>query len=220
MHCQCQSSGVKPLSHVYPVLLWPLRDLCCSAGNCGLIITLYILEDTVLVYPLVLFLSPISHTGVAVFPIESAQNKLPVLSKEAEMYYLRRGEECLVGFSTMEVVDSSELQFRSRIPSKIKPHLNQLEGYRESLVQGGPSPGGLGLVDLDFGCSTILLGQYVATVVARQQGELPKSKSPQPRFARRWATLYFIESLWNERLVWKYDCIALKNKYHKVTYNT
>ena len=26
-------------------------------------------------------------------------------------------------------------------------------------LQGGPSPGGLGLVDLDLGCSTILLGQ-------------------------------------------------------------
>ena len=59
-----------------------------------------------------------------------------------------------------------------------------------SPVQGGPSPGGLGLVDLDMGCSTILLGQWVATVAAHQPGELPKSKSTQPSFARRWAILY------------------------------
>ena len=42
-------------------------------------------------------------------------------------------------------------------------------------------PGGLaqGFVDLDLGCSTILLGQYVATVAAHLPGELPKSKSQQ-----------------------------------------
>ena len=30
-------------------------------------------------------------------------------------------------------------------------------------IQGGPSPGGLGYVDLDLGCFIILLGQYVAS---------------------------------------------------------
>ena len=35
----------------------------------------------------------------------------------------------------------------------------------------------LGWVDFDLGCSTILLGQLIATVAGRQPGELPKSKS-------------------------------------------
>ena len=48
----------------------------------------------------------------------------------------------------------------------------------------------LGWVDLDFGCSTILLGQQIATVAAHQPGELPKSKSTQPRSARTWDALY------------------------------
>ena len=47
-------------------------------------------------------------------------------------------------------------------------------------LQSGASGEGLGWVDLDFGCSTILLGQYLATISAHQPGELPKSKSTQP----------------------------------------
>ena len=39
----------------------------------------------------------------------------------------------------------------------------------------------LGWVDFDLGYSTTLLGQYLATIAAHQPGELPKSKSTQPR---------------------------------------
>ena len=38
----------------------------------------------------------------------------------------------------------------------------------------------LGWVDLDLECSTILLGQQVATEAAHQPGELPKSSQPNP----------------------------------------
>ena len=38
----------------------------------------------------------------------------------------------------------------------------------------------LGWVDFYLGCSTILFGQWVATVAAHQQGELPKSSSSKP----------------------------------------
>ena len=52
------------------------------------------------------------------------------------------------------------------------PFLLLMSQYRVTLVVEY-----LGWVDLDLGCSTILLGQYVATVAAHQPGELPKSKS-------------------------------------------
>ena len=49
----------------------------------------------------------------------------------------------------------------------------------------------LGWVDSDLGCSTTLLGQKIATIAATSgRGEPPKSKSTQPRFARRWTALY------------------------------
>ena len=38
----------------------------------------------------------------------------------------------------------------------------------------------LGWVDLDLRCSTILLGQLVATIAAHQPGEHLKSKSTHP----------------------------------------
>ena len=38
----------------------------------------------------------------------------------------------------------------------------------------------LGWADLDLRCSTILLGQWVATIAAHQPGEHLKSKSSQP----------------------------------------
>ena len=39
----------------------------------------------------------------------------------------------------------------------------------------------LGWVDLDLVCSTTQLGQELVTIAAHQPGELPKSKSTQPR---------------------------------------
>ena len=47
-------------------------------------------------------------------------------------------------------------------------------------VQSGASGERLGWVELDLGCSTILLGQLVATEAAYKPGELPTSKSTQP----------------------------------------
>ena len=47
-----------------------------------------------------------------------------------------------------------------------------------------------GCIDIDFGCSTFLLGQQESYSCGHQPGEIPKSKSTQPRFPRRWATLY------------------------------
>ena len=41
----------------------------------------------------------------------------------------------------------------------------------------------LGWVDLVLECSTILLGQLIATVAAHQPGELPKSKSTKTRYS-------------------------------------
>ena len=45
-------------------------------------------------------------------------------------------------------------------------------------------------VDFDFGCSTTLLGGVGSYSSGYPLRELHKSKSTQPRFARRWATLY------------------------------
>ena len=50
----------------------------------------------------------------------------------------------------------------------------------------------LGWVDLDLGCSTILLGQQVATVPAHQLRELPKSKSTKPRSATTCPAMYIL----------------------------
>ena len=47
----------------------------------------------------------------------------------------------------------------------------------------------LGWVDLDFGCSTILLGQYLAAIAAHQPRELLKFRSTQPRYSTTRATL-------------------------------
>ena len=47
----------------------------------------------------------------------------------------------------------------------------------------------LGCVDLDWGCSTVLLGQWVSTVKAHQPGEPPKPNSTQPRSATAMVTL-------------------------------
>ena len=41
----------------------------------------------------------------------------------------------------------------------------------------------LGWFDLVLECSTILLGQLIATVAAHQPGELPKSKSTKTRYS-------------------------------------
>ena len=49
-----------------------------------------------------------------------------------------------------------------------------------NIIQSGASGERLGWVELDLGCSTILLGQLSATEAANQLGELPKSKSTQP----------------------------------------
>ena len=51
---------------------------------------------------------------------------------------------------------------------------------RVSIYRVRHLPGYLGWVELDLGCSTILLGQLVATEAAHQPGELPKSKLTQP----------------------------------------
>ena len=48
----------------------------------------------------------------------------------------------------------------------------------------------LGLVDLDLGCPTVLLGQHRSCSTAQQPVEHPKSKSTQSRSAMRWVTLY------------------------------
>ena len=47
-------------------------------------------------------------------------------------------------------------------------------------LQGDPSPRGLGWVDLDLGCSTVLLGQHRSCSTAQRTVEEPKSKSTQP----------------------------------------
>ena len=57
-------------------------------------------------------------------------------------------------------------------------------------IQGYQSPRGLGWVDLDLGCSTVLLGQHQSCSTAQRPVEHPKSKSTQTRSARRWVTLY------------------------------
>ena len=48
-----------------------------------------------------------------------------------------------------------------------------------------------GWVDLDLGCSTVFLWQHRSCSTAQWPVEHPKSKSTQPRSARRWVTLYF-----------------------------
>ena len=48
----------------------------------------------------------------------------------------------------------------------------------------------LGWVDLDLGCPTVMLGQHRSCSTAQRPVEHPKSKSTQPRSARRWVTLY------------------------------
>ena len=48
----------------------------------------------------------------------------------------------------------------------------------------------LGWVDFDLGCSLGWWAATVATYCPSKPGELPKSKSTQPRFASRWVTLY------------------------------
>ena len=62
-----------------------------------------------------------------------------------------------------------------------------------STVQGDPCPRRLGFVDLDLGCSTVLLGQHRSCSTAQRPVEHPKSKSTQPKSARRWVTLYTIQ---------------------------
>ena len=59
-------------------------------------------------------------------------------------------------------------------------------------MQGDPSPRGLDWVDLDLGCSTVLLGQHHSCTTAQWPVEHPKSKPTQPRSARRWVTLYYL----------------------------
>ena len=56
----------------------------------------------------------------------------------------------------------------------------------------------LGWVDLDLGCSIVLLGQHRSCRTAQPPVEHPKSKSTQPRSGRRWVTLYVISSVVGE----------------------
>ena len=50
-------------------------------------------------------------------------------------------------------------------------------------------------VDIDFGCSTVLLGQHCSCSTGQRPVEHPKSKSTIPRSARRWVTLYILKLL-------------------------
>ena len=47
-------------------------------------------------------------------------------------------------------------------------------------LQSGASGERLGWVELDFGCSTILLGQQVATEAAHQPENSPNPSQPNP----------------------------------------
>ena len=58
----------------------------------------------------------------------------------------------------------------------------------------------LGWVDLDLGCSTVLIGQHRSCRTAQRPVEHPTSKSTQPRSASRWYTLSCTAS-------WKLLCI-------------
>ena len=68
-------------------------------------------------------------------------------------------------------------------------------GENSDLIQGDPSPRGLVWVDLDLGCSTVLHGQHHSCSTAQRPVEHPKSKSTQPRSARRWVSLYLISTV-------------------------
>ena len=60
-------------------------------------------------------------------------------------------------------------------------HILTSQSCMTSYIQGDPSPRGLGWVDLDLGCSTVLLGQHRSCSTAQRPVEHPKSESTQPR---------------------------------------
>ena len=75
----------------------------------------------------------------------------------------------------------------------------------------------LGMADLDLGCSTVLLGQHRSCSTAKRPVEHLKSKSTQPRFERRWVTLYLIFIVLFER--GRHLCVCKANLHLKAFLN-